>query len=84
MEKEGPKCSSFALHKPLAELQGGRGTAESGVMCPQSAELGLSRVTLDATAGLTPAHSRGGCTGLGSPHAQTGDRQSSWHEDSTA
>lgn len=74
MEKEGPKCSSFALHKPLAELQGSRGTAESGVTCLQSTELGPSHVILDATPGLTPVHSRGGCTGLGSPRGQTGDR----------
>lgn len=32
----------------------------------------------------THTHQAGGCTGLGSPHRQTGDEQSSQHEDNTA
>lgn len=57
---------------------------EVAVTCPQNPELGLSRVILDATPALTPIHTRGGYTGLGSPCGQTGDGQSSQHEDNTA
>lgn len=61
------------------------------VTCRQNTELGLTRVLLSATPALTHqcgphphTHQTGGCTGLESPCGQTGDGQSSQHEDNTA